>query len=249
MSKQKRTDESVLQSARAFAKFAPGLKKYRRRKTLKKFERDYIIRKEKLLRFHTQHLIPVSKKLARELRGVKFGPGINAVEFRNTSPNATVRKVGDDLTVTSNGRTYLYWHLDREDITPKGMTAAARKAFAIDDYEEEFGGEEREPDHDRLPIERVAELADIAFAELKPLAVYLWAPTGRVGDGHRSLKQFTMWLAENWQTDRYSQQEKWVNGIAILLNDPEFGIPKPKPQTPKGRDPRIPHKRRRKAKS
>jgi hypothetical protein len=247
VSKQKRTAQSYLASAAKLRPFAPALKKYRRRKTLSPQEKGAISRKEKLLQFHTQHLIPVSKKLARELKNQLFAPGVRAVELRGTSANAKMRRVGKDMLVTSNGRTWLYWRLDREAVkTKKGMSDAAARAFEIDEYEEPEEGEE--PPIEQLPIERVAELAGMAFEELKPLAVYLWAPTGRVGDGFASLKQFTTWLAENWQTDRYSQQEKWVNGIAILLNDPNWRKPRSVNKPIKGRDPRLPTPKRKRRK-
>jgi hypothetical protein len=207
MSKQKRTASSYVESAKKLAKFAPALRKYKRRKTLTRWEKGAITRKEKLLQYHTEHLIPVTKKFARELKEQLFAPGVRAIELRNTAPNAKVRKVKQDLMVTSNGRTWLYWRLDREDVKSKrGMKKAAEAAFNM-----------------QFPIERVAELAGIAFEKLKPLAIHLWAPSGRVGRGFESLKQFNMWLAENWSADRYSQQEKWVNGIAILVNDPNWG--------------------------
>lgn len=227
MSKPKRSVDSYLQSARSLARFAPGLSKYRRRKTLKPSEKGAITRKENALAFHTDKLIPVSKKLARQLKDQLFVPtkrifdeetqqvryeegktrqGIRAIELRNTGADAKIHKVKNDMIVTSNGRTFLYWKLDREDVkTKRGMTKAAAAAF-----------------DSQFPIERVAELAKIAFDQLKPLAVYLWAPTGRVGNPFESLKQFSMWLAENWSADRYSQQEKWVNGIVILLHDKNF---------------------------
>lgn len=246
MSKQKRETASYIESVKQLAKFAPSLKKYKRRKKLRPAEKGAITRKENLLRFHTQTLFPVNKKLAKELKGQLFAPGIHAIEFRNTAPNAKIHKVGQDLVLTSNGRTFLYWRLDREDVkSTKGMAKAAAKAFDIDEYEEEFGDNTEELPPDLFPIERVAELAGLAFEQLKPLAVYLWAPSGRVGSGFESLKQFSMWLAENWHADRYTQQEKWVNGIAILLNDPNFRKPfsTMKPFDP-DRDPRKPPKKR-----
>jgi len=242
MSKPKRSTESYLSSARSLVPFAPGLKKYKRRKTLKPAEKGAITRKENALAFHTDKLVPVSKQLARQLKDQLFVPkrrvydeetdqyryeegqgrqGIRAIELRNTGMDAKIHKVKDDMIVTSNGRTFLYWKLDREDVkTKRGMTKAAAAAF-----------------DSQFPIERVAELAKVAFEKLKPLAVYLWAPSGRVGNPFESLKQFSMWLAENWSADRYSQQEKWVNGIVILLHDTNFRKtvsvlkpPKPKPK-------------------
>jgi hypothetical protein len=254
MSKPKRSVESYLQSAKSLAPFAPGLTKYRRRKTLKPSEKGAITRKENALAFHTDKLIPVSKKLARQLKDQLFIPskrifdeeteqyryeegrsrqGIRAIELRNTAPNAKIHKIGPDMLVTSNGRTFLYWKLDREDVkTKKGMTKAAAAVF-----------------DNQLPIERVSELAKVAFDELKPLAVYLWAPSGRVGNGFESLKQFSIWLAENWSADRYSQQEKWVNGIVILLKDDNWrkstSVLKPIDPNKDPRKPKPPKKRKR----
>lgn len=219
---EKRPVSSYVESAKRLAKFAPGLKKYKRRKTLNQWERAAITRKENALRFHTTTLIPVPKKLQKEFKDQLFIPrrfdkktkryvegtttqGIKAIELRGMSSNTKLYSLNKDMKITSNGRTWLLWKLNRDDVkTRRGMTKAVQAAF-----------------NKQFPIERVAELAKIAFDELNPREVRLWAPSGPVGDRFEDLKAFTGWLAENWNTDRYSAQEKWVNGIAILLRDDE----------------------------
>lgn len=198
----KRPTQDYLASAKRLAKFAPSLKKYRRRKTLSPAEKAAIRRKENALRF-ADHLIPLNKKQYAQLRDYTPGPGIHAVQLRNTGSHTKINFVKDNMFVTSNGRTYLYWKLSRGDVKSKsGMKTAAQKAFDM-----------------QFPVEQIAELAHKAFEELEPIAVYLWAPAGRVGQGFASLRQFLTWLYENWNTGRYTNQEKWVNGIAILLHE------------------------------
>jgi hypothetical protein len=202
VSRRKRTTDEYLQSAKRLAKFAPSLRKYKRRKTLTRYEKSAIARKEKILRY-SDHLIPLTKNQAKDLKTQLFAPGVRAIQLRNTETHARIKRVRDDLIVTSNGRTWVYWKLEREDVkTKKGMKKAAEKAFEM-----------------QFPIEQIAELARKSFDELAPLAVYLWAPSGRVGEGFQTIKQFLNWLYDNWNAGRYTHQEKWVNGIAILLNE------------------------------
>jgi len=202
--KEKRPVSDYVEAARKLSKFVPSLKKYRRRKTLTRYEKAAITRKQKALQY-TDHLIPITKKQYKKLKRFTPGPGIQAVQLRNTGAHTKISFVRDNMMVTSNGRTWLYWELDRAQVkSKKGMTKAAREAFAM-----------------QFPVERIAALAQKAFEDLEPLAVYLWAPSGRVGRGFQDLPAFIDWLHENWNIGRYTQQEKWVNGIAILLQEGE----------------------------
>lgn len=219
MSRTKRDTKEYLAAARKLAKFAPILSKYKRRKTLKPHEKGAIARKEKLLAF-ADHLIPLTKAQARELKDELYHPtyydkksatwksapnaaGVRAIQLRNTGDNTVIRKVRRDLMVTSNGRTYLYWRLARSAATTrKGMETAAAQAFEM-----------------QFPIEQIEALARRAFEKLHPIAVYLWAPSGRVGRGFQSLKQFAQWLYEKWGSGHYTHQEEWVNGIAIWVSE------------------------------
>lgn len=205
MSRQKRQTSDYVSAAKRLAKFAPSLKKYKRRKTLTRWEKAAITRKEKLLRY-ADHLIPVTKAQAKELKAELYAPGVQAIQLRNTGAHTRIRKVKKDLLVTSNGRTWLYWRLERETVkTKRGMKKAAKEAFNM-----------------QFPIEQIAALAKVAFAELEPIAVYLWAPSGRVGQGFESLRQFEQWLYDNWNSGRYTHTEKWVNGIALLIREEEI---------------------------
>lgn len=202
MSRRKRPTKDYIDTAKRLAAFVPSLKKYKRRKTLTRWEKAAITRYANKLKY-TDHLVRLNKRQYEELKDYTPGYGVHAIQLRNTGANTKINFVQNNLFVTSNGRTYLYWHMGRAAVkTESGMTKAARKAF-----ERQF------------PIQRIAELAQVAFEELNPLAVYLWAPTGRVGQGFASLRQFMLWLHENWNTGRYTNQEKWVNGIVILLRD------------------------------
>lgn len=214
MSRQKRPTDSYILAAKRLAIFAPSLRRYKNRKKLKPAEKSAIARKEKILRF-TDHLKPLTKKQARALKGKTFAPGVQAIQLRNTAPDAKVKVIDNDMFVTSNGRLWLYWKLTRQDVKSKRlMNKAARVAFEM-----------------QFPVERVAELARIAFKKLKPIAVHAWTPAGRANNGFESIEQFVMWLNEHWQAGRYattnpttgetsySDPDAWLNGIAILLHE------------------------------
>jgi hypothetical protein len=89
----------------------------------------------------------------------------------------------------------------------------------------------------QFPIERVADLTAKAFAKYNVQQVHLWAHAGVVGDAFKSIEQFVMWVNEKWNQGRYvttrfssygdiysepSDPGKWVNGIAILIENPEY---------------------------
>ncbi|MDE2021213.1 MAG: hypothetical protein KGJ13_12830, partial [Patescibacteria group bacterium] len=101
MSKPKRDTISYLQGAQNLAAFVPSLKKYKRRKTLKPWEKSHIARYENWLRYTLTELKPVTKKQAKEFKNELYKPetqvkkgknkgrfvrhgGIQAVRFRNT---------------------------------------------------------------------------------------------------------------------------------------------------------------------
>lgn len=194
----KRTDAEYVVIATRLAKFAPGLKKYKRRKKLNNGEKSAISHKEKILRY-SDHLIPVTKKQAKKLKGLLLAPGVQAIQLRNTAPDAKIVKLRKDMVVTSNGRTFIYWRL--ENVKPAGMKRAAKKIFT--DFSETF------------QIEKLAELAQKAFKKLKPIRIYLWAEAGRVGEGFKTFDEFMQWLYEDYS--QYKNVERWVNGIAIQV--------------------------------
>jgi hypothetical protein len=223
MSKQKRPVASYLKSARELDKFAPALRKYRRRHTrLTPWEKGAITRKENLLRYHTHQLYVIPKKHRRILKNRQFAPGIPALELRNVSGDdltheQTIIPIDEDFMLRSNGRQWVYWQLDREEISKKGMKKAAQAAFNI-----------------QFPLERIAELAGLAFEELKPLAIHLWVKSGRANRGFDSFKQFMFWLNNNWGVTGGSEiglnpaedPREWINGIAILVKDPNWRKPR-----------------------
>jgi hypothetical protein len=195
---KKRTTDDYVKSAKILAKFAPSLAKYKRRKKLSAQEKAAITRKENLLRFASE-LVPVTKKQARLLKNELFAPGIRAIQLRNTGGKAKIKIIKKDLMITVNGRTWIYWRLDKfdtESIEYAGTVAFTqiRQAF---------------------PLEKVAELADRAFSSLKTKEVYLWSKQGRVGEGFKDIESFMEWVGESY--GGYNNPSAWVNGIAIRL--------------------------------
>ena len=220
--REKRSDDSYLKSARELSKYVPKLTKYKRRKTLTRYEKSAIARRERQLK-NIPFLVPLTKKQARKVGRKKlFLPGIRAIQLRNVPEGSKIRfNKGGDISVVTNGQHWVYWSLDRETVrSRRGMRHAARMAF-----EKQF------------PIEKVSDLTEAAFSRFHVQQVQLWAHAGIVGDAFHSVKQFILWVNEKWNAGRYmgtqerlsgdiydnpSDPGKWVNGIAILLEDPEY---------------------------
>lgn len=195
---KRRSTYEYIELAKKLSKFAPGLKKYKRRRKLNNGEKAAISHKERLLRY-SDHLIPVSKSQARKLKGLLFAPGVQAIQLRNTSPDAKITKVGKDIVLTSNGRNFIYWRL--ENVKARGMKKAADAVF--NKFEATF------------QIEHIAALAQQAFKKFKPKQIFLWAESGRVGEGFADFDVFMDWIYESYS--QYKNVERWVNGVAIQL--------------------------------
>ena len=221
--KVKRPVESYLTTARALAKYVPSLRKYKKRKTLKLGQKSAIARRENQLKgIPLGSLYPVTKKQARKLKGKLFLPGIRAVQLRQVPEGSKVTFRGPDIFVTEPGnQKWVYWSLDRDTVrTRRGMRKAGADAFAK-----------------KFPIELVADLTAKAFASMNVQQVRLWAHAGKVGDTFHDIETFIRWVNEKWSQGRYmsspegtagemfynpSDPGKWVNGIAILLENPDF---------------------------
>lgn len=203
---EKRTNENYATIAAHYAKFSPSIAKYKRRKKFNNGEKSYLSKVERVLRY-ADHLVPIPprnrKKAIKEqweLYGQESGLKIYAQQLRGTGPDATIIKLDKNMTVTSNGRTWLYWRID--NVKPAGMRKAGKQAF------NEFNS--------TFDIERLAELAKRAFTTRKPVAVELWAESGRVGEPFKTLDEFMQWIYEDYS--HYKNVERWVKGIAILIH-------------------------------
>lgn len=215
--KEKRSIESYLAAARSLSPIVPKLRKYRHRKTLKPSEKGAITRREKQLKGVT-NLFPVTKKQARKLRSKLFLPGIQAIRLRGVKEGAKI-KIGKrgDIQVSYDNLRWIYWGLDRATVRSRpGMRAAGSEAF-----------------RKKFPIELVADMATKAFNKLNVQGVSLWTHGGRSDAVFDDLPAFILWVNEKWSAGRYmriteygaidaSDPGKWVSGIAILLEDPEY---------------------------
>lgn len=200
----------------------PSLKKFKTRKTLKKSEKASIRRRERQLK-NIPFLVPVTQKQTKKLGRKKiFLPGVQAIQLRNVSSDAKIKilKRGD-VEVIQGSQRWIYWSLDRDTVrSRRGMRKAGADAF-----------------NKQFPIEKVSYLTALAFKAYKVQQVHLWAHAGIVGDAFEDLQQFVMWVNEKWNQGRYvsthykvagdiystpSDPGKWVNGIAILIENPEY---------------------------
>lgn len=215
--KSKRSDAEYIASAINLSALVPSLRGLKKRKKLKPAEKSRITRREKQLKgIPLSSLFPVSPNQAKYLRGQLLFPGVQAIQLRNVPPNSRVKIRGKSISVDEeNGRKWLYWHLSRATVRSKRkMNSAGKKAF-----------------ENQLPIELVSELAAHAFKTQRVVMVKLWAHAGIVGDPHHTLSEFVRWVNEKWNAGRYvatspyssdSDPTKWVNGIAILLEDEAY---------------------------
>jgi hypothetical protein len=220
--KAKRPDESYLTAAHSMAPLVPRMRKYRRRKTLTRSEKSAIAKRERQLK-NIPFLVPLTKAQARRVGRKKlFMGGVQAIQLRNVKPGdkITFKKGGDIEIKTQQGR-WIYWALDRDTVrSRRGMRKAGADAFAK-----------------KFPIEKVSELTELAFRQFEVQQVNLWAHAGIVGDPFKTVEAFIRWVNEKWNAGRYIRTEvrvggdiyespsdpgKWVNGIAILIANPEY---------------------------
>lgn len=218
--KAARSTQSFLDAAKALSVYAPKLKKYKHRKTLKPSEKGAIRRKERLLE-GVKDLFPVTKKQARRLKRSKlFAPGVQAVRLKGAPAGSKLRvNKSGSLTFSSEKEQWIFWPLDRETVRQRrGMKKAGSLAF-----------------EKKFPIEIVKELAAEAFANLQVHAVHLWTNAGAVGLGYQDFPRFSLFVDEKWHAGRYMRTDPesrklkdasdpglWVNGIAIKLEPPEY---------------------------
>lgn len=227
---RKREIASYLKAAKELAPFIPSLNKYKRRKkNLKPAEKAAISRAERLFaEAHADHLIPIPKKRLKDpnvkknlfsfdtvhtiKRGKNKGKQIvrhhtfQGVQFRNTAPNANLKFFKNGMVMESNGRTWLY--LPLADKSNESMEETGEKAFDIQKGQTTGFADD---------IEAVIRLAEKAFKNPICKGVWLWAQSGRVSEGHRTLKEFIQWLYESYT--HYIDTDQWMKGIAILIAD------------------------------
>ncbi len=214
--KPKRATESYLTAAKSLAPIVPKMRKYRKRKTLTRSEKSAIAKRERQLK-NIPFLVPVTPAQIKKIGRKKlFMGGVHAIQIRNTSPDAKIKfRKGGDMEIIDQGRRWIYWSLDRGTVrSRRGMRKAAEDAFAK-----------------RFPIERISDLTAAAFKRYEVRQVHLWAHAGIVGDAFESLNTFVRWVNEKWNAGRYARSEasggpsdpgKWVNGIAILIENSAY---------------------------
>lgn len=202
----KRSTREYLDSAADLARFVPHLKKLKRRKTLKRGEKVSVTYWSKKLRY-LPNLIPLTKKQAKELRNQLISPKLQAIQLTNVGKVEKITVVNKKMFVAANHRTFLYTRVDdltqtenRNEVETTGMYKEAGKAF-----------------DQMYPIEQIMKLAELAFKSPQTEAIYLWSDQGNVGEPFYNLNEFVQWLLTDYS--KYRNVHKWVNGIAIMLED------------------------------
>lgn len=219
MSRHKRDTQSYLAVAKELAAFIPSLKKYsRRKKSLKPQEKSAIARAEKLWQqaSHSKrgvyNLVPVSKRDAKKhkddlytfetIHKKKDGTEVikthrfNAVQLQNTSPTSKLSWSRNGMLIESNGRKWFYLKLP--DKSPESLQEAGQAAFQNE-------------------IEEIIRIAERAFKNPVCKGVFLYAETGRVGEGSETIDEFIQWIYRDYST--YINTDRWVKGIAVLVAD------------------------------
>ncbi len=218
-----RTDADYISSARGLGALVPSLKKLGKRKRLTPQEKRRIRYREKQLK-DVPYLVPVTPKQAKRLGSKKlFKRGVQAIQLKGVEAGEKLRvnKRGDISTANVN-QAWIYWGLDRKTVRSKRkMREVAPAAF-----------------NKQFPIDTVADMAVRAFKKYDVKEIHLWSHHGAVGTGFEDAGSFIMWVNEKWQHGRYvstvtnentgsrylndSDPGKWINGIAILIENPEY---------------------------
>lgn len=218
-----RTDADYIASAKRLAGIVPSLRKLKSRKRLTKQEKRRIRYREKQLK-DVPYLKPVTAQQAKRLGSKRlFKRGVQAIQLKGVEPDERITvNMRGDISASNANQTWIYWALPRETVRSKRkMREVGPAAF-----------------NKQFPIDTVAEMAIAAFKRYDVHAIYLWSHYGAVGTGHLTPAQFIGWVNEKWQQGRYvstvtnqntghiyenpSDPGRWVNGIAILIENPEY---------------------------
>lgn len=195
----KRSEKEWKSAASKIRKFVPSIDEIDLRHTLTPGQKRAIRYREKQLRT-AYNLFPVSAKAAKELgKDVLYAPGIRAIEFRNVSSTAKIKRVSKGVFLESNGRDWLYQKLPKIKSSAT-LADAAQRAFDS-------------PIVDIFDFETIAKLAKRAFKNPSVQGVALWTKQGRADETFDDLKAFMRWLYASFH--KYKDTERWMLGIAI----------------------------------
>ena len=197
----KRSEIEWKSAAKKISKFVPTIDAIDLRRKLTPGQKRSIRYREKQLRT-AYNLFPVSAKAAKELgKDVLYAPGIRAVEFRNVSSTAKIKRVSKGVFLESNGRDWLYQKLPKiKSSTP--LAQAAKATFNT-------------PIVDIFDFETIARQAKKAFRNPSVQSVSLWTKQGRADETFDDLKAFMRWLYASFH--KYKDTERWMLGIAINI--------------------------------
>lgn len=218
-----RTDADYIKSAASLSTFVPDFQKLKKRKRLTRSEKRRIRYREKQLK-DVPYLVPVSKEQAKRLGSKKlFKRGVRAIQLKDVEPGEKLKisKRGD-ITTSNPNQTWIYWGLPRATVRSKRkMREVAPAAF-----------------NKQFPIDTIAAMAVKAFKSYDVKEIHLWTHHGAVGTGFEDAMAFIAWVNEKWQHGRYvstvtnestghryenpSDPGRWINGIAILIENPEY---------------------------
>lgn len=220
--KSVRSDADYAASVKGLSSLVPALKKLKNRKHFTPQEKRRIRYREKQLR-DIPDLVPVSAEQAKRL-GTKrlFKRGVRAIQLKDAEGSKIKINKKGEISVSNPNQSWIYWPLSRDTVRSKRkMREVGPAAF-----------------NKQFPIEKLSDMAVKAFKKWDVKEIHLWSNRGAVGTGFEDAGSFIMWVNEKWQHGRYvstvtnentgtryenpSDPGRWVNGIAILIENPEY---------------------------
>ncbi|MDE2019667.1 MAG: hypothetical protein KGJ13_04980 [Patescibacteria group bacterium] len=233
--KPKRTTASYLKDAARLAPIVPKLKKFRRRKTLKPYEKAQIVRYANAIPY-SANLFPVKARIAKAKpdllwpiyytvkekhkgkKNVHAGEerrmhGIFAMREDNFGNPGAFHIYANSGKYMEGSREFSLVSNGRKWIYWSLPKSGLKKRKLPNKQIAEYG--RRAFELEDFPIEKLQKLAELQFRKLKTFRVALWTRHGRTRAVFDDLKQFLKWVAEEWE--HYKETDEWVKGLAVWV--------------------------------
>jgi hypothetical protein len=182
--------ETYLKAARELKQFAPKLKKFSRRKTLKPHEKSQISYYISKIGRTTQNLRALTKEERKNIpKSDWVSPSIpamkvNQLDLEKAKFKATKRAI--EIT-EDNGREWIFWSINRPEVRHIPKTD---------------------------PWKRIERLVELAFAIYDVKQMHLWNTQGIAGFGYGSPELF---LKHYYGIEYKNTLKDWLLGIAFMI--------------------------------